>query len=258
MSKKIDTEDKFKALLQWCVVAPIIAIGIFFTMILGWAVILTAKRQPENPFGLKSPQYHSDRYTKLGSSGVWYYVATKVPVLKWFGNFEDGLYREPSGKNSAACGGRERTFLQQYLWLIRNPFNYAKRNTPVLACFVNECTVISRGDETLNDKSRDGTGWHWVIAVHRDPKWWHWTKYYGYRQVFMWDDIGWYMAVTTQLAKIPKVQESWFRDRVCNISLGYKLKPSHGEIVQPEDDRDKALTFRVQLAKKGEWVWKGK
>lgn len=256
MSSKIGFEEKLRAILQWFCVAPIIAIGIIITIVLGWAVILTAKRQPENPFGVKSPQYHSDKYKQRGSSGVWYYMATTVPVLKWFGNYEDGLYREPSGKNSAACKGKEKTFLNMYLWLFRNPFNYAKRNTPILACFVNDCHVIHKGDEWLNDKERNGTGSFWVIAAHRDPKWWHWSRYYGFRQVFMWDDIGWYMAVTTLLAKIPGVKEEIFRDRVYNAVFGYKIKPEHGEIVQDADDRDKALTFRIQLWKKGEWTWK--
>lgn len=254
MSKEVDTIDKLKAFLQWAVVAPIIGLGIFLTMVLGWLVILTARQLPSNPFGLSSPQSHSDRYKALGSSGTWVYFMTTVPVLRWFGNLEDGLYREPSGKNSAACKGKEKTFLSMYGWLIRNPFNYGKRMSAMLACFINECTVVSRGDDFLSDKLRDGAGKFWVIATHKNPKWWHWKKYYGFRQVFMWDDVIWYTRLIDLIGKIPGVKTDWFRDRVWNATFGYKIKPEHGEIAQDEDDRDKALTFRIQFYKKGEWV----
>ena len=248
MSKDVGVKDKMKALLQWCVVGPVIFIGIILTMLLGWAVILTAKRQPENPFGLKSPHDHDDKYIKRGSSGTWYYFMTTVPVLKWFGNLEDGLYREPSGKNSAACKGKEKTFFQMYLWLFRNPFNYAKRMTPFLACFVNECDVVSIGDEGVTDKSPDGAGSYWVVATHRNPKSWHWKKYYGYRRVFFWMDVPWYKAMVGLIAKLPGVSSvGWFENRVYNAVFGYKIKPEHSYVVQEEDDRDKALTFRVQF-----------
>lgn len=256
MSKVIDTKDKIKALIQWITVLPLFGLGIIGTFLLGWLVILTAKRQPENPFGLLSPQFHRDKYLRLKSSGTWYYFMTTVPILKWFGNFEDGLYGEPSGKNSAYCKGREKTFLNMYSWLMRNPFNYAKRNTPMLACFVNECTIVYRGDETLNDKKPDGAGRHWVIATHNSPKWWHWKKYYSFRQVIMLDDSPKFVKFYKLLSKLPYLKESYFTDVVVNISLGYKLKPEHGEVVQVEDDRDKAFTFRVQV-KRGQWVWEG-
>lgn len=247
MSKDVKTLDKLKALVQWCVVAPVIMTGIIITMLLGWAVILTAKRLPRNPFGEASPKLHSDKYSSKGSSGVWYYFMTEVPVLKWFGNLEDGLYGEPSGKNSANLKGKERSFLGMYYWLWRNPFNYAKRTSPILACFVNDCTVRFSGDTGVTDKHTNGSGSYWVVATHKDPKWWHWTNYYGFRQVIVWDTVGWYVNVTRLLAKIPGVRESWFRNKVYNAVLGFKIKPEHGEIEQDDDDLDKAFTARVQI-----------
>lgn len=245
MSSKIRTTDKLKALAQWTVLIPIFALGIILTMVLGWAVILTARKQPASPFGKTSPQPHSEKYIQRGSSGSWDYFMTTVPVLKWFGNLEDGLYGEPSGKNSANLKGKERSFLGMYYWLWRNPFNYAKRMTPFLACFVNECDVVSKGDTGVTDKRPDGSGSYWVIGIHRNPKWWHWTNYYGFRHVIIWDTVPTYVKITGLLSKIPGVRAEWFTNKVYNAVLGFKIKPEHAEGEQDEDDRDKSTTFRI-------------
>lgn len=243
------------AILQWLIMAPVMYLGVLITYFVSPLVILTAKPLPQ-PQGKPSTSNHSNQYVAMGSSGKWQYLMTDVPVLRWFGNLEDGLLGEPSGKYSASVNGKERKFINKLMWVWRNPFNYAKRNSKLLACYVNDCTVTYKGDYDVNDKVRYGGGSFFVMAKRNNWEMFTWPVYYGYRKVFVWDDVYIYSKLTKFISKVFGIKHSVFRDRVCNITFGYKIKPSHRDHVQDNDDLDKALTFRIQLAKKGEWVTK--
>lgn len=243
------------ASVQWMLILPIMFVGTVMTYVLSPFIILTSKNLNQ-PHGKPSPQKHSDKYLMRGSSGTWYYRMSTNRFLKQFGNYEDGLYGEPSGKWSASINGKEKSFIGQLLWLYRNPFNYAKRNSKVLACFVNDCTVAHLGSGDLNDKTLDKVGSYRVVGRPHRRKGLMWANYYGYRKVMYWDDSTTYKYITGFLVKYLGFKEDFFKNRVYNLTLGFKIKPSHAWSIQDNDDLDKAFTFRVQLTKKGQWVTK--
>ena len=202
--------------------------GILLTMSFFWVlnypaailVALTAKKQKSHPMGKPLTEKHSERYISQGSSGVWEYWNSNVKWLKWFNNYEDGLLREPSGKNSAAVKGKERSVLAMIGWCWRNPFNWGKRTLPLFHCMVNDCDVTYVGDYLVEDKNEKHPGWYFVKAVHRKTK----RSYYGFRWV-----------------------KHYGNGKVRQAYVGFKLKPSHKDVEQSFDDLDKAFTVRFPV-----------
>lgn len=203
-------------------------VGILSVMVIFWIlnfpaaflVALTAKRQEVHPMGKDLVEPHSDKYIRQGSSGIWEYWNSNVKLLKWFNNYEDGLLREPSGKNSAAVNGKERTVWAMTGWGWRNPFNWGKRTLPLFHCMVNECDVTYVGDYRVEDKDDAYPGWYFVKAVHRVTK----RSYYGARWV-----------------------KHYGNGKVRQAYIGFKLKPSHKDTTQSFDDLDKAFTVRFPV-----------
>lgn len=197
-------------LLSYLIFIPI-------TLITAPLVALTAKKQYEHPMGKPIEETHSAKYLAKGASGEWEYYNSNVRFLKWWNNYEDGMWGEPSGKNSMRMRGKEHTKLSMFIWGIRNPFNWGKRTLPLFHCMVNECDIDYVGDYVVSDKVKSQSGKYFIKATHKVSK----RKYYGFRWV--------------KHCKSGKVR---------NFVIGYKLKPEHGDIIQPLDDADKAFTLR--------------
>lgn len=210
--------DYFKALFKSLFILAVYSIGLALTFPAAFLVAATAKPQNTHPLGKAVTARHSARYINEGSSGWWEYWNSNIKWLRWFNNYEDGLLREPSGKNSAAVQGKERTFWNMVLWTWRNPFNWGKRTLPLFHCMINECKVSYIGHYVISDKVADQGGWWIVKAKHRQTK----RTYYGARWVKHYPD-----------------------DKVRQMYIGFKIKPEHGDIVQEPDDADKAFTFRL-------------
>lgn len=214
---KIPKKEWIKAWVQWIGVLIPYSILAFLTIPLGLIVAATSKPQSKHPQGKPITQPHSDRYKAEGSSGNWDYRNSNIPFVKWWNNYEDGTLGEPSGKNSANRKGKERTFLSQYLWTIRNPFNWGKRTLPYFHCKVNDCTIEYWGDFEVSDKEFTQDASHFVKATNVYTG----KVYYWYRSVKFVD-----------------------RSTVRQTAIGFKLKPSHALTVQDVDDLDKAFTIR--------------
>lgn len=205
---------------QWTWLAIVIGAGVLLTFFpMGPLVIATARfiRSPEGP-ALAS---HEPKYIAQGSSGLWAYKATTWPLLRLWNNLEDGLLGEPSGKHSAREKGNERSVGAQYRWLIRNPFNQAKRTSRLLACYVNDCVIDWWGNYEVTDKAPIVEGWHFCRATDKATG----RVYYGFRRVRANPD-----------------------GTVNNLVLGFKIRPEHAKQVQDADDLDKAFTLRWQRA----------
>jgi len=219
-ARQVPLRYRLAAYWQWLVVSIPLGLGVALTYFpMGMLVALTA-RPAVNHLHERSA-IHSPQYRALGSSGFWEYWASPWRWLDAWNNYEDGTLGEPSGKHSARCGGKERTWLNQYLWICRNSFNKAKRTSSFFACFVNDCDIEWWGSRTLSDKDQPVPGWHFCRAVHRKTG----RVYYGYRRVALNDDGSVYNAV-----------------------FGFKIKPGHAGTVQDADDLDKAFTLRIQFA----------
>lgn len=188
----------------------------FFPM--GLLVAITA-RPTANYLGERARRHDAD-YIAQGSSGWWEYWATPIKWLDAWNNLEDGTMREPSGKGSARCKGKERSIWNQYLWTCRNAFNKGKRRSERYACLVNDCTIEYWGSFSISDKENPQAGWHFVIATHKETG----RRYYGYRRIVLLDG-----------------------GKLNQTTLGFKVKPSHGLTLQDADDLDKAFTFRKQF-----------
>lgn len=233
-----------KAIFQWFYVGLVgIVLWALTYFPMGPLAILTS-RFGTNPYG-ESEEKHSQKYIDQGSSGIWKYRYTTVPILEWFNVIEDGLYGEPSGKHSARVGGREHTFWNMYKWVTRNPFNQIKRTTRFFACYVNESVIKYWGDRELSDKNKEQEGSYLVMAVDQGTK----KTYYGYRKVVYFDNLGWYQELKEMFNKVSflKKYAPMLENKVYQATLGYKIKPIHDTEVQDEDDLDKAFTFRVQI-----------
>lgn len=209
-----------KAILSWLIVVIPYSLGWLLTYVMGIIVAATSKPQKVHPQGKKIFSKHSDKYIAEGSSGEWEYWNSNVPFVKWWNNYEDGTLGEPSGKNSARVKGKERTFLSQYLWTIRNPFNYAKRSIPLFHCKVNDCKIEYWGDFEISDKEEGQGGWHFCKATDLNTG----KVYY------------WYRSVTPCGENKVKV-----------AAIGFKIKPAHALVVQDDDDKDKAFTIRLPV-----------
>ncbi len=220
LPKAIPFHDRFMAFFQWWGVGIPLSFGVVATFVLGPLVILTA-RPMKNAFGEFATR-HTQRYINEGSSGNHVYLATPVRWLDGWNNYEDGLAGEPSGKHSARRAGQEYSFRSMYSWLIRNPFNKAKRTSSFFSCFPNGCDIEYFGTKTLSDKNSNPQtkGWQFVKAVDRKTA----RVYYGYRSI--------------------KLKADGTLDQV---RFGFKLKPSHADQVQDADDLDKAFTLRAQF-----------
>lgn len=234
--KKMPRSMWIKAYFKWSLVlicyTPAWLLS-FFPM--GFIVPLVV-RPMTNVFGMKEME-HSDKYKEGKSSGNWKYYGTNIPFIKLWSNLEDGAHGEPSGRWSSLVKGKEKTFWNRYRWVIRNPFNYGKRTMPLFACMVNDCDIKYWGDYYVGDRGTFTTGSHFCIAKHKKTK----RTYYGYRALFTWEDY-----FSSRGKKTPK----FLRGKFCNVSLGFKIKPSHADNIQVPDDRDKAFTFRIQFARK--------
>ena len=216
----IPKKEIVKAILSWIVVAVPYLIGWVMTFVMGIFVAITSKKQDEHPQNEAVVSKHSPKYMVEGSSGEWEYWNSDVPFLKWWNNYEDGTLGEPSGKHSARVKGKERSVLNQYLWTIRNPFNYAKRSIPLFYCEVNDCSIEYWGDYELSDKEEGMGGWHFCKATNIKTG----KVYYWYRSV---KNIG--------------------GGKVRNAAIGFKIKPSHAINPQDFDDKDKAFTVRLPV-----------
>jgi hypothetical protein len=172
-----------------------------------------------NAFG-EIAQKHDQKYIDQGSSQFWTYMASPIPFIRLWSNYEDGDLGEPSGKQSVRCKGEEGTFWNRYKWLaLRNGFNMGKRTLAFFHCIVEDCDIEYWGDEFITDKSPDFYGWQFTVATHRKTG----KKYYGYYSV-----------------------EGLGDNKVRVHRYGFKIKPSHAGKIQDADDKDKAFTARYQ------------
>lgn len=217
---KVPKIEIIKAILSWVAVGVPYFFGWVATYVMGIFVALTSKPQTVHPQGKKTFSKHSERYITEGSSGEWEYWNSNVPLVKWWNNYEDGTLGEPSGKNSARVKGKERSFISQYLWTIRNPFNYAKRSIPLFHCKVNDCDIEYWGVFEISDKQGGQGGWHFCKATDKNTG----KVYYWYRSV---KNVG--------------------NNQVRVAAIGFKIKPAHALIIQDVDDEDKAFTVRLPV-----------
>lgn len=213
--KEIPLKYRFAACWQWfsvgfCYVMAVIA-GIFM------ALLSTAtSKKGTNQFG-ESTQAHKQKYIDQGSSGTWYYMASEVPFIRLWSNYEDGDLGEPSGKQSARCGGKEASFWNRYKWnAFRNPFNMGKRTVSFFHCLVDDCDIEYWGDRVVQGKYNQ-FGWYFIRAVDRNTG----KVYYGYTS-----------------AEKNKDSETF-----TDCQLGFKVKPTHSGVIQDKDDKDKAFTI---------------
>ncbi len=233
-----------KAVFQWFYVG---CIGFWLWLLtyfpMGPLAILTAK-YGTNAYGEKEAK-HDQKYIDLGSSGLWKYLFTSVPVLRCFNVYEDGFLGEPSGKTSARVGGKENTFWNKYNWVTRNSFNQLKRTTRFFACYVNDCVIQYWGDKVVSDKNLSQAGSYLVMAVDKNTR----KVYFGYRKVLHFDTLVWYIKLKEVFSKVSflKKYAPMLENKLFQATFGYKIKPTHAEEVQDSDDLDKAFTFRVQF-----------
>jgi hypothetical protein len=239
------------AVLQWFGVGFLLGITVLLTYFpMGFLVILTAKHTT-NAHG-ETVADHDQKYIDLGSSGKWEFWASAWRFISRWNNYEDGLRGEPSGKNSAACGGKEATFWNQYSWLCRNSYNQGKRLSRFFACYVNDCIIESWGTGDVSDKEPVKDGWYFIRATDKITG----RVYYGYRYVVANERnagirlviVKSMMAVGNFMAKLFGGKKRVIEGTVYNAVFGYKIKPSHATTVQDADDLDKAFTARVQFA----------
>ena len=156
--EKIPKIEIAKAILSWIVVIIPYSIGWALTFVMGLLVAATSKKQRVHPQGKAVTGKHDARYVNDGASGEWEYRNSNLKICKWWNNLEDGTLGEPSGKHSARCGGNERSFLNQYLWTIRNPFNYGKRTLPLFYCPIDDCAIEYWGDLDISKNDLEITG----------------------------------------------------------------------------------------------------
>lgn len=216
----IPTIEWVKAVWSWLVVAAPYFIGWSLTFVLGIFVAITSRKAESHPQMKPLTSTHKAQYITAGSSGAWEYWNSPYAILRWWNNYEDGTLGEPSGKHSARVGGGERSVWNQYMWTIRNPFNWAKRTLPLFHCPVDDCDIEYWGDFKLTDKVSDGAGWHFIKARHRVSG----RVYYYYRSV--------------KPAGVGYVRQA---------AIGFKLKPEHALHLQDADDKDKAFTVRLPV-----------
>lgn len=209
-----------RAIVSWILVTIPYAFGWLLTFPMGLLVAYTARKQTEHPQGKNIQSFHSESYIADGSSGEWFYWNSTVKLCKWWNNYEDGVLGEPSGKHSARCDGKERSFINKYLWTIRNPFNWGKRTLPLFHCKVNDCDIEYWGDYEVTDKEVTDDAWHFCKATDRNSG----RVYYWYRSVKSVSDT-----------------------QVRQASIGFKIKPSHATEIQDSDDEDKAFTIRLPV-----------
>lgn len=218
---KVPSSVWFKAVCQWLSVCLTYGIGWILTFFpMGLIVAATSKKQDKHPQGKPLTAEHSEQYKNKGSSGEWEYWNSDVSWAKPWNNYEDGTLGEPSGKNSARVGGKEKSFWSQYKWTCRNPFNWEKRTNPKYHCLVDNCDIEYWGADKLSDKVKDQQGWYFVLATDRVNG----KKYYSYRSVKIISDT-----------------------EVRHTLFGFKIKPEHALQIQDEDDKDKAFTIRLPV-----------
>ena len=216
----IPKKEIVKAIFNWTKVIIPYGIGWLLTFPMGVFVALTSKKQLDHPQGEPIVDIHSEKYKSQGSSGHWEYWNSPYKILKPWNNYEDGTLGEPSGKHSAREKGKERSFMSQYRWTIRNPFNYAKRSIPLFFCPVNDCKIEYWGDFEIFDNKEGGEGWHFCKATNMKTG----RVYYWYRSV-----------------------KSVGEGKVRVAAIGYKIAPRHGLEIQDKDDLDKAFTVRLPV-----------
>lgn len=220
---KVPKTELFKAILNWTKTVIPYSVGWLLTLPMGILVAATSRKQSNHPQGKSVDSTHKNEYIRQGSSGNWEYWNSPYKILQPWNNYEDGTLGEPSGKHSARVGGKERSIWNQYLWTIRNPFNYTKRSVPLFFCPVNDCNIEYWGDFSLSDKVEGANGWHFCKAVHRETgKTWYW-----YRSV-----------------------KSAGEGKVRVAAIGFKIKPEHALVIQDKDDEDKAFTIRLPVVTK--------
>lgn len=230
-------------LLQTLILIPVFILSVFP---MGILVALVTKRMT-NVFG-ETSMPHKQKYIDKGSSGTWFYTGTNIPIIKWWGNLEDGQMGEDSGRWSASRKGKEDTFISKYLWAIRNPFNYFKRTSRFMSCYIDDCTIRYYGLESVSDKDPNGPEGGY-LCIAKDSK----TKrvFHGMRYIKYWDRCESFVKLTEFVRYLGlKKLSKWMKGRCLNVSFGFKIKPSHAYIFQDIDDKDKASTMRVQFFSK--------
>lgn len=210
-----------KAIKQWISVAiPYAVVWLLTFFPMGILVAMSSRKQVVHPQGNKVRSFHSGKYIVEGSSGEWEYWNSPWKICTYWNNLEDGTLGEPSGKHSARCEGKERTFWNQYVWTTRNPFNWGKRTLDFYHCDVNNCDIEYWGDYDVTDKENTGDRWHFCKARNRITG----KVYYWYR--------------STKFVSDTEVKQA---------AIGFKIKPSHANEVQDHDDEDKAFTIRIPV-----------
>ena len=217
LGDKVPTKVWISASLEWLYILTTYSIGWASTYIMGIGVALTSKKMDTHPQGKPITSKRSEKYSSM-SSPEWEYWNSPYKLFSWWNNYEDGTLGEPSGKHSARVGGKEKSKWNQYLWTIRNPFNWAKRTNSKYHCLVDNCTIEYYGQYELSDKEVDKQGWQLVIATDKYSG----RKYHSYRSVKVTEDM-----------------------QVRHIRIGMKISPAHAMSVQDEDDKDKAFTLRL-------------
>ena len=214
----IKKRDYVRFVFQSLSVTILISFGVVLSILLSPITSLATRKQTKHPLGKPVKELHKDKYIQQGSSGVWDYEVPDNKLLRLFSNYEDGALGEPSGKFSSSVNGKERKLINKIRWIIRNPFNYAKRTIPLFHCKVNDCKVDYVGNKYVSDKNPSEAGWYFVKAVHDKTK----KKYYCFKWVKHYPD-----------------------NKVRQLLIGFKIKPEHGWTVQDLDDEDKAFTIRL-------------
>lgn len=235
-----------KAFAQW-MGQGLILIPVWILAVFPMGILVAIVTKPMmNIFGEFSKE-HEQKYIDKGSSGVWYYTGTNIPIIKWWSNLEDGQLGEDTGRWSASKKGKENTFLNKWLWSIRNPFNYYKRTSKFMSCIVDNCTISYYGLSSVSDKDPSGNSGGY-LCIAKDV--YTGRKYYGFRYVCYWDRVTWFKGLVNFLStKAPKLSK-WLSNRCLNASLGFKVKPTHAGNPQDADDQDKASTLRIQFFSK--------
>lgn len=230
----ITKKDYFLAFVQWFYLTIISFTGVIAGLVLYPFVFVPCilikykilkKPSTPNRFG-KFQQKHDSDYIQNGSSKLWNYWSLDSKIAWPWMNGEDGSLGELSGKHSARWNGKERSYIAIIGWFIRNPFNNAKRYWDVMNCRPNECSLSwigegvrdEKGRPVITDTKKGYDGWYFVKCVNKKTG----RKYYGFRFV--------------------KCRKN---DKVIHIILGFKIRPSHSDLIVVPDDMDKGVTFRV-------------
>lgn len=227
LGDKAPREVWIAAYKQWAKIFVLRTLMIILGLLMSWIIVFCSRKRPFNRFG--EPSCRIDKRYYPHASDWWHFYSipsvwrsgNKLQRFIWyFGNDEDGCYGDRRGWWSNHVKGKERSAFWMWWWLaIRNPANNFSRYTDLCSCKINACSVEYYGDYESPDNKPFKPGSHFVIATNKTSG----RKYYSYREVSeLGSGTGW----------------------AINKSYGFKLKPSHGDVLQDPDDADKGFTWR--------------